>query len=383
MKSSQFIKEEVVGSAGHRERVPRIGFRSGSSPGEICLELIERAGEALLHRGVHALVHLLLRLGGVDRSAMQAERGLSVPLGQGHDVEDFERPVRAERRPGDAAIGIGEGGGEHQPLGCIDLAIGEAAPPCLARLHVHRIEEDAARPEVQLLDGQLAALRPPPLRQPFGFGPGFPHQFARCGERAADVEVLLLVRDALACLGHRRSPCVAKIEAGSGRLAGQHVREAPGVAERIDHLAIAGTPERVPRLLQDLGARVHGARDGCVAVLDLEMQHHRGALQFLRGHDLVAAGAVRQVGEIIDQENPHAVDREIGMHQALAVFRRHPQVFGGAERLLVELDGLDGAANDEMGCDALQLFGHGRNVLLVMMQVAGATEIECRHGGMC
>jgi len=46
------------------------------------------------------------------------------------------------------------------------------------------------------------------------------------------------------------------------------------------------------------------------------------------------------------------------MHQALAVLGRHPDRFGGAERLLVEFERGVGVADDEMGGDDLD-GGHG------------------------
>src|SRR6267378_3221336 len=46
------------------------------------------------------------------------------------------------------------------------------------------------------------------------------------------------------------------------------------------------------------------------------------------------------------------------MHQALAVLCRHPQGFGGAERLLVELDRGIGVVDDEMRRDDLHGVGH-------------------------
>jgi len=54
-----------------------------------------------------------------------------------------------------------------------------------------------------------------------------------------------------------------------------------------------------------------------------------------------------------------AVDLNFRMHQPLAVLGRHPDGFGGAERLLVEFEGCVGVADDEMGGDDLDGVGHG------------------------
>ncbi|WOH51657.1 hypothetical protein RX328_05080 [Bradyrhizobium sp. sBnM-33] len=46
------------------------------------------------------------------------------------------------------------------------------------------------------------------------------------------------------------------------------------------------------------------------------------------------------------------------MHQPLAVLGRHPQGFGGAERLLVEFKRGVGVADNEMRSDDLDGLGH-------------------------
>jgi hypothetical protein len=63
------------------------------------------------------------------------------------------------------------------------------------------------------------------------------------------------------------------------------------------------------------------------------------------------------LGKVVHHENPRAVEVQLRMHQALAVLRRHPQGFGGAERLFIERDRGIGVADDEMRRDNLNC-GH-------------------------
>ena len=83
------------------------------------------------------------------------------------------------------------------------------------------------------------------------------------------------------------------------------MREAPGVAERIDDLGIARAPERVPWRHGDFRAGVFRALDRLVAILDFEMHGHRGAAEQIGRADMALAlmlGAI--FGKVVHDENP-------------------------------------------------------------------------------
>src|SRR5882762_5785717 len=87
-----------------------------------------------------------------------------------------------------AALRIRKRDDEDQPLPHLDLAIGELAPHVLAIGRCHPVEEDAAGTQVDLAGVHLEALRPPPLLQALGLGPGLPYLVARRSEHARDLE---------------------------------------------------------------------------------------------------------------------------------------------------------------------------------------------------
>ncbi len=108
------------------------------------------------------------------------------------------------------------------------------------------------------------------------------------------------------------------------------MREAPGMAERIDHLAMAVRPERIPGRHQDLGAGVRGALTAASQFSTSRCSITEVPFSFCGDRILSRCG---QVGEIVDRENSRIPLIGIGMHQALPSsvgIRR----FCGAERLL-------------------------------------------------
>src|SRR5882757_1220908 len=68
------------------------------------------------------------------------------------------------------------------------------------------------------------------------------------------------------------------------------------------------------------------------------------------------------------------------MHQALAVLRRHPQRFGGAERLLVEFDRGIGVVDDEMRRDDLHGISHFGLLDFLNHPMMTNGEAWCRQG---
>src|SRR5262249_26784995 len=108
----------------------------------------------------------------------------------------------------------------------------------------------------------------------------------------------------------------------------------PGMAEWILNNAIARTPELVVEGHDDCGARLHRTLEDRIGIRNLKMNGHRRAAGKLRrfgaGHSIF--------GKIIDEHDHAAIDRERGMHEALAVLCGHFHGRGGAEGLFVEGD---------------------------------------------
>src|ERR1700687_4038891 len=136
------------------------------------------------------------------------------------------------------------------------------------------------------------------------------------------------------------------------------MREAPGMAERVNDPAVTHAPERVPWRHRYGGAGVRRALHGGVAILDFEMHRDRGSLDHAGWKHGIRGVRAAMFREIVIEEKAHAIETEFGMHQALAVFRGHAMRLGGAEGLLVERDRRIAVVDDEMRRDGLHGVGH-------------------------
>ena len=141
----------------------------------------------------------------------------------------------------------------------------------------------------------------------------------------------------------------------------QRVGKAPGMAEWVEDAGITRAPECVPRRHRDGGAGFRRALHRRIAVLDFQMHRNRGSLHRVgRKHRIRGVGTA-VLGEIVIEKKPRAIEVQFGMHQALAVLRRHAKRLGGAEGSLVELDRRIAVVDDEMRRDGLHGVGHVQN----------------------
>ena len=136
------------------------------------------------------------------------------------------------------------------------------------------------------------------------------------------------------------------LAAGGLHLGGSHVLlvggDGPAMAEGIGQAAIAVAPEHVLRRHDGCRTGSDGALVDRVAVLDIEMDGDR------RAADLERPALAAHLGKLVVQHQGGIADAQHGMHQPLAVGRRHPPELRCAEGLLVEFDRLGRAGHRQV-----------------------------------
>src|SRR5439155_16582108 len=156
---------------------------------QVCGELVHGSAPALLHAVASFVEGLALDLGrGIRGNPLHSDLGLAALLLEADGRENLELPVGVAWVPGYAAFRIGKRDDGDQLFRRLDLAIGELAPHVAAIGRFHSVVEDAAGTQVDLAGMHLEALRPPPLLQALGLGPGLPQLVARRIEHARDLE---------------------------------------------------------------------------------------------------------------------------------------------------------------------------------------------------
>src|SRR5262245_20337757 len=113
------------------------------------------------------------------------------------------------------------------------------------------------------------------------------------------------------------------------------------MAERIDELPVAIAPEHVADRHLDLGARLDGAFERGVGVLDVEVQRDGRAFERVRR---LAAG----LRELVVQQQHRVADLQLRVHDQPAVGADAAEDFARAERGLVEVDRARRAADLEV-----------------------------------
>ncbi len=135
----------------------------------------------------------------------------------------------------------------------------------------------------------------------------------------------------------------------------------------MDGSPAAGGRNLGPRPMEMLllGAGGEGLSEQGVHVLDVEEQRDCGAAQGLRA-------ARAHLGELVGQHDRRVADLDLSVADA-AVRRGHAHQLGRAKRLLVEIEGLRGALDDQVRRQGVIAVGDGFNRHVVF------PPLECNH----